>query len=61
MCFGFVLQLVGLKPGPDLHADGLERVPASLPVHPHQAVVCAVLGHVPGVRPPHVVSAVGIG
>lgn len=47
--------------GADLHADGLERVPAALPVHPHHAVVRAVLGHLLGVGSAHVVAAVGIG
>lgn len=47
--------------GPDLHAHGLERVPASLPVHPHHAVVGAVLRHVARVGSAHVVPAVGIG
>lgn len=46
---------------PDLHADGLEGIPAALPVHPHHAVVCAVLGHLSGVGSAHVVSTIGIG
>lgn len=53
--------LSGDKERPDLHADGLDRIPAPLPVHPHHAVVCAVLGHLPRVGSAHVVTAVGIG
>ena len=45
----------------DLHAHRLQRVPGSLPVHPHHAIICAVLGHVLGVGSSPVVSAVGIG
>lgn len=45
----------------DLHADGLERIPAPPPVHPHHAVVCAVLGHLLRVGSANVVPAVGIG
>lgn len=52
---------LGDKDRLDLHADGLERVPAALPVHPHHAVVCAVLRHLLRVGAAYVVSAVGIG
>ena len=45
----------------DLHTDGFQGIPRSLPVHPHHAVVCAVLGHVFGVLPAPVVPAVGVG
>lgn len=61
ICLGILLQLTGLEERPDLHADGLEWVPASFPVHPHHTIICAVLSHVPGVRSPNVVSAIGIG
>lgn len=60
ICLGILLQLTGLEERPDLHADGLEWVPASFPVHPHHTIICAVLSHVPGVRSPNVVSAIGI-
>lgn len=53
--------LSGGKERPDLHADGLQRIPAALPVHPHNAIVCAMLGHLVRVGSAHVVSAVGIG
>lgn len=49
------------KEGPDLHADGLERVPRALPVHPDDAVVCSVLGHAFRVLSTPVVSPVRIG
>lgn len=52
---------LGAKDRLDLHADGLERVPAALPVHPHHTVVCAVLRHLLRVGAAYVVSAVGIG
>lgn len=54
-------RLAGNEERPDLHADGLERIPAPLPVHPHHAVVRAVLGHLLRVGSAHVVAAVGIG
>lgn len=54
------LQLARLKERPNLHADGFKRVPASLPVHPHHTIVCAVLSHVLRVLSPDVVSAIGI-
>lgn len=60
-CVGILFQLSGLKDRTDLHTDGLEGVPASLPVHPNHAIICAVLRHVLGVRSPDVVSAIGIG
>lgn len=60
-CLWILLQLIGLEERPYLHADGLERVPASFPVHPHHTIICAVLSHVPGVLSPNVVSAIGIG
>ena len=45
----------------DLHADGLERIPAALPVHPDHAVVRAVLRHLGRVSSAHVVAPVGVG
>lgn len=51
----------GGKVRPDLHADGLEGIPAALPVHPHHTVICAVLGHLSCVGSAHVVSTIGIG
>lgn len=61
ICLWILFLLAGLKERPDLHADSLERVPASFPVHPHDAIICAVLSHVPSVRSPNVVSPIGIG
>ena len=53
--------LFALKERSDLHAHGLQGEPAALPVHPHHAVVCAMLGHSAGISPAHVVPAVRIG
>ena len=60
-CVDRVTSLSGDEVRFDLHADGLERIPAALPVHPHHAVVRAVLGHELGVGAADVVAAVGIG
>lgn len=61
MCLDTPAHLFRVKERPDLHADGLEWVPAALPVHPHHAIICAMLGHASGVRPTYVVSTIGIG
>lgn len=49
------------KEGSDLHADGFEWVPRAFPVHPHNAIICSVFGHIFRVSSAPVVSAVGIG
>ena len=56
-----VLDLLGRKERSDFHAHGLQGVPAALPIHPHHAVVCAVLGHSARGSPAHIVPAVRIG
>ena len=53
--------LLGLIVRSNLHAHGFQGVPAALPVHPHHAVVCAVLGHSARVSPADIIPAVRIG
>lgn len=44
----------------DLHADSFERIPRALPVHPHNAIICPMLGHVFCIRSAPVVSPIRI-
>lgn len=45
----------------DLHADGLQWIPAALPVHPHHTVICAVLCHFWRIGSAYIVSPIWIG
>lgn len=44
----------------DLHADRFERIPRALPVHPHNAIICPMLGHIFCIRSSPVVSPIWI-
>lgn len=58
--FQFTWSFLLFEERSDLHADRFERIPRALPVHPHNAIICPMLGHIFCIRSSPVVSPIRI-